>query len=82
MTYRRAISFLAVLFALSGVACGTAPDPENETEVNVQEAPLTAVTDTCKPPIATTIGIRCPQAGCCLLKKNTSPPSYSCYDCR
>jgi hypothetical protein len=83
MIHRRVVSLLAVLLAAGAVACGSVPEPENETELNAQSSAFTEVIFTCKPPIATTIGLRCPQAGCCLQKSNfTSPPTYFCYDCR
>ena len=83
MIYRRAVSFLAVLLAVGTMACGSASEIENGTDVNAQGSPLTDDTFQCKPPVATGIGFRCPQAGCCLQKKNyTSPPTYFCYDCR
>jgi len=83
MIHRRAISCLALFLALGAGACGGEPESETGTTANAESSALTDDTFTCKPPIATTIGIRCPQAGCCLQKRNyTSPPTYFCYDCR
>jgi len=81
---RTIVSLVALLFALGAAACGTEGDTENGADLNANSsAVLKDDNFTCKPPRATTIGFACPQAGCCLQKRNyTSPPSYFCYDCR
>jgi hypothetical protein len=84
MIHRRIVGVITILVALGALGCGSAPDAENETDLNAEVAALqtNVVIRTCGGPVATTVGLRCPQPGCCLQKNNfTSPPSYFCYDC-
>jgi len=84
MVCRRMVSLVAMLFALgTAAACGE-PEGEKQPDVNAETSALTqhAAAFICKAPVGGA-AFHCPQAGCCLLKNNyTSPPSYSCYDCR
>ena len=82
MILRRTFSFVAVLLALGAAGCGGEPDTGDGTAAKAESSALNRWDFTCKPPVGGT-SFHCPQAGCCLLKNNfTSPPTYSCYDCR